>query len=306
METYKVDYFSKVKDSMLNEISSKLQSALGDFYNPVITVVEIIFIIILSMIIVSFGRRLIRKFFEKQKKFKYRINDKRIDTLATMAVSIFRYAVYIMAAVSILDLVAKLIQLQSVMAAAGIGGIVLGLGSQSLIKDVLSGAFIVIEDQFAVGDLITIENMNGTVEEMELRVTKLRSFNGDLYIIPNGEIKKVTNHTRGNKAVIVDIPIAYSSDLDKAIELANRVCAAAEKEFDSIVEEPKVLGITEMSKDNMNLRILAKALPNEHWEVERRIRKLIKDEFDKENINFNDRNRIILDDGTLRGGISNG
>ncbi|MDF2523391.1 MAG: MscS Mechanosensitive ion channel [Clostridiales bacterium] len=290
---------------MVKEIDSKLMMALGNFYDPIITIVKIIFIVILSIVVVSFGQRLIKKFFEKQKKFKYRINDKRIDTLSTMVVSVFRYSVYIMAAISILSFITKLFDLQPVLAAAGIGGIVLGFGSQSIIKDVLSGAFIVIEDQFAVGDLITIEDLNGTVEEMELRVTKLRNFNGDLYIIPNGEIKKVTNHTRGNKAVIVDIPIIYSADLDKAIDLANRVCETAGNEFESIVEAPKVLGITEMGKDNMTMRILAKALPNQQWEVERRIRKLIKDEFDKENIDFIEKNRLILDE-SLKGGNSHG
>lgn len=288
------------------EINNKLMMALGDFYGPVITIIKIILILIFSIVIVNFGRSLIRKFFEKQKTFKYRINDKRMDTLSTLAVSIFRYSVYIMAGISILALITEQFQLQSIMTAAGIGGIALGFGSQSLIKDVISGFFMVMEDQFSVGDLITIESMNGTVEEMELRVTKLRSFNGDLYIIPNGEIKKVTNHTRGNKAVIVDIPIAYSADLNKAIELANLVCEVVTREFESIVEAPKVLGITELGKDNMNMRILAKALPNQHWEVERRIRKLIKDEFDKENVEFFERNKIILENGAPKGGISDG
>ena len=290
---------------MLTEINGKLMMALGAFYGPVMTVAKIILIIIFSIVIANFGKRLIKKFFEKQKTFKYRINDKRMDTLYTLSISMYRYGVYIMAGVSILALLTEQFKLQSVMAAAGIGGIAIGFGAQSLIKDVISGIFIVLEDQFSVGDLVTIESMNGTVEEMELRVTKLRNYNGDLYIIPNGEIKKVTNHTRGNKAVIVDIPVAYSSDLTKAIELANGVCELVVKEFDTIVEQPKVLGITEMGKDSLNLRIMAKTLPNQHWEVERRIRKLIKDEFSKADIEFFEKNKILMEDSMLKGGNLN-
>lgn len=300
-----MDNILKVKDIMLTEINGKLMMALGAFYGPVMTVAKIILIIIFSIVIANFGKRLIKKFFEKQKTFKYRINDKRMDTLYTLSISMYRYGVYIMAGVSILALLTEQFKLQSVMAAAGIGGIAIGFGAQSLIKDVISGIFIVLEDQFSVGDLVTIESMNGTVEEMELRVTKLRNYNGDLYIIPNGEIKKVTNHTRGNKAVIVDIPVAYSSDLTKAIELANGVCELVVKEFDTIVEQPKVLGITEMGKDSLNLRIMAKTLPNQHWEVERRIRKLIKDEFSKADIEFFEKNKILMEDSMLKGGNLN-
>jgi small conductance mechanosensitive channel len=147
-----------------------------------------------------------------------------------------------------------------------------------------------MEDQYVVGDMISVDDMKGTVEKLELRVTKLRSFNGDLYIVPNGEIRKLTNHTRGNKAVIVDVPLAYSADINKAIEIASEVCLRVKEEYETIVDDPKVLGITELGKESLNLRIMATALPNEQWEIERRIRKLIKEEFSKENIKFYDKN----------------
>jgi small-conductance mechanosensitive channel len=259
---------------------------INDFYSslprPVMDLIKIILIIFIAALIVKVGSFVIKRILERQKSFK-NIDIKKVDTMSSLLISVFRYAVYIMSGVVILTDVFKM---TSVLAAAGIGGIAIGFGAQSLIKDIIAGMFIVMEDQYAVGDLITIGDMNGTVERLELRVTKLRNFNGDLYIIPNGEIKKVINHTRGNKAVIVDIPIAHSVDIDKAFAIAEEVCSDVAKEFDVIVEQPRVQGITELTDRNLNLRIFARTRPNAQGEVERRIKKLIKERFSKEKIAF--------------------
>lgn len=286
-------------DSLLKQIGSfhqYIKSVLGGLYPSVALIIKVVGIILLAVIIAKGGSFILKKAFEKQKTLKYRIDNRRIDTLSTLFLSMFKYSVYILSGVSILTILAKTFNLESILTAAGIGGIALGFGAQSLIKDVISGTFIVFEDQYSVGDRVTLENLTGNVEEFQLRVTKLRNFNGDLYIIPNGEIKKVINHSRGNKAVIVDIPLAYSSDLDRAIEIAERVCKAVNKEFTTIVEEPKVLGVTQLGGDNLNLRLIAKTIPDEHWEVERRIRKLIRDEYAKEKIEFFDKYRVVLSD----------
>ena len=137
-----------------------------------------------------------------------------------------------------------------------------------------------------IGDLISIDNLKGTVEEIDLRVTRLRDFNGDLHIIPNGDIKRVTNHSRGNKAVIVDIPVSYITDVEKAFEIIGNVCLKVKGEFNTITEEPKILGITEFEKGMLNIRVMGKALANEQGIVERRIRLLIKEEFDKAALMF--------------------
>lgn len=246
------------------------------------TVFRVIGILLLAFIAIKVGAFIIRKALERHKSFKYGLDRKKVDTLSTLLVSLLKYAVYILAAVVIL---ADVLNLKSVLAAASIGGIAIGFGAQSLIKDVLAGFFIVLEDQYSVGDTVTVGGLSGTVEKMELRVTKLRSLNGDLHIIPNGEIVKVTNHTRGNRAVIVDIPLAYNVAVGKAIETAEAVCREVSKEFSRVlVKTPSVLGITEMGKGSFTLRIFAMALPNEQPTVERRIRLLIKEAFDREGI----------------------
>ncbi|HOM01583.1 MAG TPA: mechanosensitive ion channel family protein [Acetivibrio sp.] len=279
----------------ITDMPQNLQMLLGGLYNPLVLIVKVIAIFTISILLSKFGSSMIKKAMKKQKSFNHRLDEKRIDTMSTLLVSVFRYTVYILSGVAILTLLTNALKLQSILAAAGIGGLAVGFGAQSLIKDVISGAFIVFENQYSVGESVTLEGRTGVVEEIELRVTKVRDSRGDLHIIPNGEIKKVINHSRGNKSVIVDIPLAYNVDINRAFEAADRVCKSVSRGFDTIVEEPKVLGITELGKDNLTLRITAKTVPGEHWEMERRIRKMIKEEFERENIEFFEKYKVILD-----------
>jgi len=279
----------------VSEMFSFIRTKLDFLYDPLMGILEIFFILILSAICINFGRFIINKVFDKQMEFKYKLDEKRLATVRSMTKSVYRYAIYILAGVAILTKLTGVFNLGSVMTAAGIGGLAIGFGAQSLIKDVISGFFIIMENQFAVGDLITIDNFSGTVEGMELRVTKLRNFNGDLYIIPNGDIKKITNHVRGDKAVLVDIPVAYSSDLDAALNILEKVCNDVSGKFDTLIDMPTVLGITEMGKESMIVRIVAKAVANEQWAIERYIRKLTKEQFDKAGIKFVDKFKISSD-----------
>ncbi len=279
--------------SIFQKLDLYLAGLLGGFYQPLLKVGKIALILILAFLITRLGRLLIRKFFEKQKDFKFKMSSKKLDTMSTLIASVFKYVVYIWAVLMILS---DILNLKSVLAAAGVGGIAIGLGAQSLIKDTLSGFFILLEDQFAVGDLITIDNMTGTVQHMELRVTRLKNVNGDIYIIPNGEIKRVINHTRDNKMVIVDIPVAYSTSLEKVYEIARNVCEEVKEEFNVFTEEPSILGITELGKQNINLRITARTYPNEQWAVERRIRLKIKEAFEKTGLEFFDRTVVTREE----------
>lgn len=279
--------------NILDIFSEKqLKLLLGSFYTPVTGTAKVIFVIILGFVTIRLGSYIIRKFFDKQKTLKIGLLPRKLDTMATLLTSTLRYLVYIIVGVVILS---DIFNMKSVLAAAGIGGVAIGFGAQSLVKDIISGFFIVLEDQYSVGDMVTLESMTGTVEHMELRVTKIRSYNGDLYIIPNGEIKKVTNHVRGNKAVLVDVPVAYSSNINLALEIVQNICNYVGEEFDTFIVKPTVVGITDLGKESLNLRITATTIPNTQWDVERRIRMLIAEKFKEQNIVFNDRNRIILE-----------
>jgi small conductance mechanosensitive channel len=179
------------------------------------------------------------------------------------------------AGISILTKIVKLFDLSTVLTAAGIGGVAIGFGSQSLVKDIISGFFILLEDQLSIGDRVSIGNMTGIVEEIELRILKIRNYTGELYMVPYGEIKSITNYTRGDSAILVNIKVSYEESINKVVELVNDVCQQVSKEFDTITESPKVLGVNEFEQWNYIITVFGKAKPMEQWNIEREIRKRV-------------------------------
>jgi len=266
-----------------------------------VKVVQTIIIIVISFLIIRFGSIAIKKFFERQKEFKYKLDTKRTDTLSALCISILRYSIYFIAGVTILQSVFG-INATTLITAAGVGGLAIGFGAQSLVKDVITGFFILLEDQFSVGDSITVENMSGIVEEIGLRITKIRNYTGDLYIIPNSEIRKVTNHTRGAKAAIVDISVAYEENIDRVTNILNSLCKACADEMKDIVEGPTVLGITELADSGIVMRIFAKTTAGKQGEIEREIRKRIKVTFEQEGIEIPYNKLVVIKDHTEVGG----
>lgn len=268
--------FNQLKSTIYDDIVIKAPEV---FFKIVVAAI----VIIIAAALVKVSKAGITQFFHRQKKFKYTINDKRADTLSTLLSSALKYMLYFIAIITIINNILK-VNITTILTAAGIGTVVVGMWSQNLVRDVISGFFILLEDQFAVGDSITIDDMSGTVDEMELRITKIRHFNGDLFIIPNGEIKKVINHSRGNKTAIVDVHVSYKEDVNKVLSILDEIAKEVEKDENFNVEDPKVLGVTEFGPTDITIRMIGKTLPNENVEIERKLRKRIKEEFEKEKI----------------------
>ena len=159
---------------------------------------------------------------------------------------------------------------------AGIAGVALGFGSQSLVKDMISGFFILIEDQIRVGDVIKINNgLSGSVERMELRVTAIRDADGTLHIIPNGEIKSVSNMTYEFANAVVDLPVPYQTDLKKLIQAMTDVARGLEADSawkDRLRGRPEFIGIVKFESDHMLAEISVKTEPHSRWAVAREIR----------------------------------
>jgi small conductance mechanosensitive channel len=186
------------------------------------------------------------------------------------------------------------VNISSLIAAAGVGGLAIGFGAQSLVKDVITGFFILFEDQFHVGDYIETGGKSGIVEEMALRVTKMRDFNGDLHIVPNGSIDKVTNKCRGNMRALVEIGIAYEENIDNAIRVMDEVCKEVAHENDKIIEGPTVLGVTRLGEYDVIISVMAKTQPMEQWAVERELRKRIKERLDDRGIEIPYPRRMVI------------
>lgn len=219
--------------------------------------------------------------------------ERRLKTLGSTLRSMLRYTIIFVSLTIVLSALG--VPTASILAGAGIVGLAVGFGAQNLVRDVISGFFIMLEDQYGVGDFITVAGVSGVVEEVGLRVTKLRDFSGDQHTIPNGIIDKTTNHTRGDMRAMVDVTVAYEENLDRVIEVLNEVCAQLAADMQEKVREgPTVLGPTAFGNDGITVRMVARAQPMMQWEVERELRRRIKAAFDAEGIEIPYARRVYV------------
>lgn len=237
--------------------------------------------ILINIIIAVVGKVIDRTLKDKRLKQIYSSNS-RANTLGQILNKVIKYTLYFIWVIMSLEMFD--VNTSSILATAGIGGLAIGFGAQSLVKDIITGFFILFEDQYSVGDHIKIDGFEGNVEELGLRVTKIRAFNGELHIIPNGIIQSVTNATRGAMRALVEIGIAYEENIDRAIAVLGEVCTELKNENEGIIDGPTVLGVSKLSEYSVNITIVAKTKPGEQWSVERLMRKKIVERFEREKI----------------------
>lgn len=244
--------------------------------------IKIILIVVVINLLIKAIHTIIDRTFRKKNKDIFSAEDKKINTLTSVFKNIIKYVFIFIGLVMILDTFG--IDTTSILATAGIGGLAIGFGAQSLVKDIITGFFILLEDQFSVGDYVQVDEFEGIVEKLGVRVTNLRDFTGELHIIPNGNITTVTNKTRGAMRALVNISVDYEEDIDRVIKVLDKVCMEKREENKNIVEGPTVLGINDLADYSMTFTIVAKTKPMEQWSVERELRKAVKEALDIENI----------------------
>ena len=277
---------------MKNEIKSLTGQSGINFFGITIsaeTIASVIFKIIMIVIIfilMMIAIRIVNKFIDRMVKnqiesnHKFSMDEKKAKTIGILLKSLVKYSVYFLGITSMLSIVFGAIS----WAFASVGGVAVGLGAQSFIKDMINGIFILFEEQYSVGDYVTIDNSKGIVKAIGLRTTELRDFNGDIYIIPNGSIQVIVNHSKGDMRVLVDIGIAYEADIELAISVINEVCSKYNQENPNITTPIEVLGVTALNDSNVNIRVIGETKPMKQWEAERELMKRIKLEFDKRGI----------------------
>ena len=219
---------------------------------------------------------------------------KREDTLITIFNGALRIALITLAILMILQEAG--LKIGPVLAGAGIVGLAFGFGGQYLIRDVITGLFIIFENQYRIGDVIKIDDEGGLVEDISLRKTTLRDLNGTVHHIPHGEIKVVSNLTRKYSRVNIDIGVSYSSDLDHVIKVINRTGneLAQDPDFrDKILTPPQFLRVDEFADSSIVVKILGDTKPLMQWEVAGEFRKRIKAAFDKEGIEIPFPQRVV-------------
>lgn len=249
------------------------------------TLLKIVLVLVVMYLVIKIGSTVIDKAVHRQKNLKFSLDTKKAKTIGQLLKSILRYTVYFFGIIEILSMLGLFGTIS--LTFAGIGGVAIGLGAQSLIKDVINGFFILLEDQYSVSDYVTIDDKSGIVESIELRLTKIRDFNGDLHLIPNGSISRVTNHSRGNMRIMLDIDIAYDKNVDLVQQIIDQVCNSFKEQNPNMVEGPKVLGVSALKEDCMTLRVVGKSKPMTQWDCEMKLREDIRSALKREGIRIN-------------------
>jgi small conductance mechanosensitive channel len=211
--------------------------------------------------------------------------EQRAETLAGVVASLIRIFVWTVAILLILDEVG--LNLGPFLAGASIVGVALGFGTQSLVKDFVSGFFVLVEDQYGVGDVITIADTTGTVEEVNLRVTRLRASDGTVWFVPNGEIRKVGNSAKEWARSIVDVIVPNKADLAAATAAVGEEAAAVAQDpawADAVLEAPEVLGVESMGAENVTLRVSTKTTPAHRAPLAREMRSRISSRLQRDGL----------------------
>lgn len=241
------------------------------------TFLRIIIIIVFAYTVRNIGHKVIDTIFRDKKTLPIRLTtNRREQTLRNLLKNVLSYVILFIVVLMILDTFD--VPIRTMLAGAGIAGIAIGFGAQNLVKDIIAGFFIVFEDQFSVGDYIEVGEIEGDVEVIGLRTTKLRSFFGQTYVIPNGQIKIVTNYSASNGFAMVEVNIPYEANIIRVEKMVNDILISIKnKHPDIFVDDPFIHGVQALELSNYILRIRAETFPVMQWEGARLIRKEVKE-----------------------------
>ncbi|WP_277584090.1 mechanosensitive ion channel family protein [Psychrobacillus antarcticus] len=234
-------------------------------------VIQVLLILLVTAIAIKAGKHIIQKIFIVRQKSPLGYSERRQNTLLKLLQNVLTYVVYFSSIIAILTTFG--IKVAGLLAGAGIVGLAVGFGAQSLVKDVITGFFIVFEDQFAVGDHVQIGTANGIVQEIGLRTTKVKSYTGELHIIPNGSILVVINYSIYNSLALIDISIVPYSNIALMEKNIEGFLEELPNKYEELVKVPSYLGIQSFDASEIVVRFTAETMPTKQNSVARKIRR---------------------------------
>jgi moderate conductance mechanosensitive channel len=255
-----------------------LETLLYGLFEPLIgdpltrLVTSIIFAltwIVVGIIINYIKEKLIYGYYIQKK------GDRRGKTLGSLVSSSTNVLVWFIIILIILDIFN--VDTTPILASAGILGLAIGFGAQSLVKDIVSGFFIIMDNAYNLDETIEVSGYRGKVVYMNLRVTHVQNFMGSIFVIKNGQISTLINWSRNNTTALVDFGVAYDTDLSKVNDIMPAFMETLKERYEEIVEVPSFLGVTELADSSINMRIMAKTTNGNHFPIERKIRKDVVD-----------------------------
>ncbi|GAA0613575.1 small-conductance mechanosensitive channel protein MscT [Virgibacillus siamensis] len=256
---------------------------LKEFLSAILPVLgKILLLIVAYLIIVPIGKKVIEKSLQNAAKGQ-KSSPGRMKTLEKLLTNVFSY---VMIFVLILMLFSALgIKIGPLLAGAGVVGLAIAFGAQGLVSDIVTGFFVILERQLEIDDYVTTASYDGIVEEIGLRTTKIRSFDGTLNYVPNRYIEGVANHSRGNMRALVDIGISHYDNMDDAIAILKYVCEEFQDD-ERFKEGPDAVGVQSIDTAQITLRVIGQTENGLQWACERDMRKRIKEEFNKKGIDM--------------------
>ncbi|WP_285851957.1 mechanosensitive ion channel family protein [Sporosarcina luteola] len=274
-----------IKEVFINEDTEKIGKFIFSEETWVhfgVVAIKIAFIITISIIVVQVGKYIIRKIFRIKLKSPIRKEERREQTLLKLLENTLSYVVYFSAILAILQ--EFNIDVKGLLAGAGVLGLAVGFGAQSLVKDVISGFFILFEDQFSVGDYVKNGTAEGRVEEIGLRTTKIKNFTGEIFILPNGTIAQVINYSLKNSLAIVDVAIPFELGVEKVEKSIDAYLKSMSKDNPDLLGKPKLIGAYDFTEDSVIERIIVETRPMRHFDTARNISIGIKKHLEREGI----------------------
>ncbi|KGR75443.1 mechanosensitive ion channel family protein [Ureibacillus sinduriensis] len=261
---------------------------------------KILAILLVSYLVIFIGKRIITRILTLKVKTPLNQNERRQQTIIKLLHSTLSYLVYFSAMIAILSAVE--INIGGLLAGAGIAGLAIGFGAQSLVKDIITGFFIILEDQFGIGDYIRLNNAEGTVTEIGLRTTKILGTTGEQYIIPNGQILDVVNFSVNNSKAIIDMQVAIDADIEKVEKLVSEYLKTLPPNYEELIDVPAFLGVQNVVGTEVTIRIIAETKPLQHYGIARVIRRDVKEILERNGIPMAYPKMMLYDRGSKESG----
>lgn len=249
---------------------------------PLAIIVIVIVAWLLSRLATRIVSRVITRFIDDHLHVREPRRVSRANSIAGVVASVVRIAIWMLALFLVLGELG--VDLAPLLAGAGVAGVALGFGAQSVVRDTLAGFFMIIEDQFGLGDWVDLGEASGTVEKVSLRVTVVRGLDGTVWHVPNGEITRVGNKTQLWSMAVLDVAVAPHSPIEtvKSEVLATAIARVGEDDLvDLVIDTPQLLGVQTILPESISIRLLVKTAPGAHWGVQRQLREAIKRRLDE-------------------------
>ncbi len=274
---------------MVDTIKDTFEDLKGNIGAEVVATVAVI---VGAVVVLWFVRRAIKRWsnriereYNQSEDHSDRERGQRLVTLTSVMVVVVRIAMWTIVILTAMGIWG--IPMSPFVAVAATVGVAVGFGAQDLVKDVIAGFFILVEDQFGIGDVVTIAGVSGTVDAIKLRTTVLRDLNGNEHHVPNGHIVVASNMTPDFARVVADVGVSYDTDVDKAIEVILDEITTLANDPDwsrAFLEPPEMLGVNKLNESAVEIRVLATVITEERWRVKREFNRRIKNRLDAEGI----------------------